>query len=70
MRINYYFCGVKSIVRYMTAALSSVFCISQFIYRYSRRQEWGNSNVPEVFALWNLTTPTVAFLFNVKIHSV
>ena len=65
MRINYYFCGVKSYVRYIAAALSSVFCISKLVNRYSRRQEWESSNAPKVSARMNLTAPTVAFLFNV-----
>ena len=65
MRINLYFCGVKSRVRYMTAALSSVFCISQLISKYSRT-EWVGSNAPKVSALENLTAPIAAF-FIVKL---
>ena len=65
MKINLYFCGVKSYVRYMAAALSSVFCICKPYSKYSRRQEWVNGNVPKVSARMNLTAPTVAFLFNV-----
>lgn len=65
MRKIFYFCNVKSQVRYIAAAISSVFCICKYFNRYSRRQEWGNSNVPKVSALENLTAPSVAFLFNV-----
>lgn len=70
MRKNYYFCNVKSYLRYIAAAFCSDFCISKLYNRYSRRQEWVNGNVPKVSADMNLTTPTVAFLFNVKFISV
>ena len=56
MEYNLYFCGVKSQVRYIAAASRSVFCICNILYNYSRK-EWGNSNVPKVFALENLTAP-------------
>lgn len=59
-----YFCSVKSYVRYEAAAKSSVFCISKLINRYSRK-EW-EAVMPRGFARKNLTTPTAAFLFNVK----
>lgn len=66
MNIILYFCGVKSILRYIAAAFCSDFCICKLYNRYSRRQEWVNGNVPKVSAVLNLTAPTVAFLFNVK----
>ncbi len=63
MRKSFYFCGVKSVVRYIAAAVSSVFCALNLLVKYSRK-EWGNSNIPKVFALQNLTAPTAAFLLS------
>lgn len=63
MKISLYFCGVKSISRYIAAALSSVFCISKLNVKYSRK-EWGNSNVPKVSAILNLTAPIAAFFMS------
>lgn len=34
-----YFCSVKSVVRYIAAAMSSVFCITNLLVKYSRK-EW------------------------------
>ena len=34
-----YFCSVKSQLRYIAAAMSSVFCISNLLVKYSRK-EW------------------------------
>lgn len=63
MRKIIYFCGVKSIVRYIAAAVSSVFCARYLLVKHSRK-EWGNSNVPKVSAQLNLTAPTAAFLLS------
>ncbi len=52
----YYFCGVKSQVRYEAAAKSSVFCAPELVNR-NKREEWASSNVPKVSALENLTAP-------------
>lgn len=60
MRKSLYFCGVKSIERYIAAALRSVFCAKVLLVKYSRK-EWGYSNVPKVFALQNLTAPMRPF---------
>ena len=67
MKMIFYFCNVKSCVRYIAAALRSVFCISNFlVFRYSRIKVCGSSNAHKVFAHVNLTAPCAAFLFNVK----
>lgn len=66
MRMIFYICTVKSQLRYIAAAISSVFCASDHINRYSRIKVWVSSNAPKVFAVENLTTPWTAFLFNVK----
>ena len=50
-----YFCSVKKSVRYIAAAVSSVFCISKYCINIERI-EWGCSNVPEASALTGLTT--------------
>ena len=57
-----YFCNVKSQVRYEAAAMSSVFCITNLLVKYSRK-EWV-AVMPQGFALENLTTPTAAFLLS------
>ena len=62
MKMIFYFCNVKSIVRYIAAALRSVFCAQNLlVIRYSRIKVWGSSNAPKVFAQWNLTAPCAAF---------
>jgi hypothetical protein len=61
--INLYFCSVKSQVRYIAAATSSVFCAICLILVYSRK-ECGSSNAHRVFALENLTAPIAAFLLS------
>lgn len=66
MQKSLYFCGVKSISRYIAAAMSSVFCACHVLVNYIAVEEWGNSNVPKVSAILNLTAPAAAFLFNVK----
>lgn len=63
MKIILYFCNVKNIVRYMTAALGSVFCIGR--NSNTKRIEWGNSNVPKGSAQCTLTTRNTLILFNV-----
>ena len=63
MRKSLYFCGVKSIVRYIAAALRSVFCAKVLSFKYSRK-EWAVSNAPKVSALLNLTAPIAAFLLS------
>ena len=65
MKINLYFCGVKSQVRYIAAAIRSVFCIRQLVSKYSRK-EWVVSNAPKVSALVNLTAPIAAFFMSNK----
>jgi hypothetical protein len=60
-----YFCTVKIYVRYIAAAMSSVFCITNLLVKYSRK-EWVVSNAPKVSALENLTAPIAAF-FIVKL---
>ena len=67
MRMIFYICTVKSCKRYIAAALSSVFCASDHINRYSRIKVCGSSNAHKVFAYVNLTAPCAAFLFNVKL---
>lgn len=66
MKMIFYICTVKFQVRYIAAAISSVFCAIDLLVRYSRIKVWESSNAPKVFALGNLTTPCTAFLFNVK----
>lgn len=67
MKMIFYFCNVKSQLRYIAAALRSVFCAQNLlVIRYSRIKVWGSSNAPEVIAVENLTAPCAAFLFNVK----
>ena len=68
MRMIFYICTVKSYERYMTAALSSVFCAQNLIInRYCRILVWVSGNAPKVSAYKNLTAPRTAFLFNVKL---
>ena len=55
-KYNFYFCNVKSCKRYISAAVSSVFCTPNLLVE-SKRKEWVNSNVPEVSAYMNLTAP-------------
>ena len=67
MKMIFYICTVKTYVRYIAAALRSVFCISKLLVnRYSRIKVWVSGNAPKVFAREYLTTPCAAFLFNVK----
>jgi hypothetical protein len=68
MQKSLYFCGVKTQVRYIAAAVSSVFCACHVLLINTAVEEWGNSNVPNVSALEYVTAPTAAFLFNVKIQ--
>lgn len=65
IKINFYFCNVKSTERYEAAAIKQRFLYPS-IYVNSKRKEWANSNVPEVSAQLNLTAPTALSLFNVK----
>ena len=65
MQKRLYFCGVKTQVRYIAAAMSSVFC-AHVLLIYTAVEECGNSNVHNVSALEYVTAPTAAFLFNVK----
>ena len=62
MKKIFYFCVVKSYVRYISAAISSVFCANVLLVRYSRIKVWGSSNAPKVPARMNLTAPCAAFL--------
>jgi hypothetical protein len=50
-----YFCSVKLKVRYIAAAMSSVFCANEFI-KNIERNEWVSSNAPKALALLSLTT--------------
>lgn len=59
MKKSFYFCGVKSYLRYIAAALCSVFCARNLLVNSSRKV-WGNGNVPKVFADVNLTAPIAA----------
>lgn len=61
MKIIFYFCGVKTQLRYIAAALSSVFCASNLLVN-SKRKEWANGNVPKVSAVEYLTAPTALSL--------
>jgi hypothetical protein len=56
-----YLCGVKSRVRYESAAKSSFFCAHHSLIRYSRIKVCGSSNAHKVFAHVNLTAPCAAF---------
>lgn len=69
MEKSLYFCGVKSHVRYIAAALRSVFCALNLLVKYSRK-EWVSSNAPEVYALENLTAPIAASLLSNLKHQV
>lgn len=55
-KYNFYFCNVKSSVRYEAAAREQRFLYPIFIVN-SNRKEWGSSNAPEVSARMNLTAP-------------
>lgn len=55
MKMIFYFCNVKLTVRYIAAALRSVFCACILLVN-SKRIEWGNGNVPEALAQLSLTT--------------
>ena len=67
MKMIFYICTVKYHERYMTAALRSVYCISNFIvFRYSRIKVWVSGNAPKGFAEWSLTAPCAAFLLTSK----
>lgn len=68
MKMIFYICTVKSYVRYIAAALRSVFCASDYINRYSRIKVWVSSNAPKVFARMNLTTPWTAFLLTSNLY--
>lgn len=50
----FYFCNVKSKVRYEAAAIKQRFLCHRVIRKF-KRIVWGNGNVPEVSALLNLT---------------
>lgn len=63
MQKSLYFCGVESLLRYIAAAVSSVFCAINLLVKYSR-VEWVNGNVPKVFAVVNLTAPRGIFMSN------
>lgn len=60
----FYFCNVKSEVRYEAAAIKQRFLYPIFIVN-SNRKECGSSNAHKVSALLNLTAPTAVSLFNV-----
>lgn len=55
MQKSLYFCGVKTYVRYLAAAMSSVFCASHVLLINTAVREWGNSNVPKGSAVDTLT---------------
>lgn len=57
----FYFCNVKSHKRYMSAAISSVFCAINLLIRYIRILVCGSSNAHKVFACVNLTAPSAVF---------
>ena len=61
----FYFCNVKSSVRYEAAAIKQRFLCPSILVN-SKRKEWGSSNVPKVSALLYLTAPIALSLFNVK----
>jgi hypothetical protein len=63
MRKIFYFCNVKSLLRYIAAASKQRFLCPYLLVKYSRI-EWGNSNVPKVFAVVNLTARNAAFLLS------
>ena len=63
-KINFYFCKVKSEVRYEAAAKMQRFLCPILIVNYNRK-ECGSSNAHKVSALLNLTAPTAVSLFNV-----
>ena len=65
MQKSLYFCGVKTYVRYIAAAMSSVFCACNLFVNIAVR-EWSSSNTSKGSARMTLTAPTAAFLFNVK----
>ena len=47
-----YFCSVKIYVRYIAAAMSSVFCITNLLVKYSRK-EWV-AVMPQRFSTYDL----------------
>lgn len=55
MRINYYFCGVKSSSRYEAAASKQRFLCPKGIVK-NKSIEWVNGNVPKASANLSLTT--------------
>lgn len=61
IKINFYFCNVKSCKRYIAAAVSSVFCAYNLVIRYIRILVCGRSNAHKVFAYVNLTAPSAVF---------
>ena len=61
MKMIFYICTVKSIVRYISAALRSICIRYILVNRYSRIKVCGSSNAHKVFAQWNLTAPWTAF---------
>ena len=67
IKINFYFCNVKLHKRYMSAAISSVFCALNLLFnRYIRILVCGRSNAHEVFACVNLTAPSAVFCLTSK----
>jgi hypothetical protein len=56
----FYFCGVKTFVRYMSAARSSVFCALYLLIRYIRILVCGSSNAHKVCTS-DLTAPSAVF---------
>ena len=66
MKKIFYICTVKTILRYIAAALRSVFCTQTLLVRYSRIKVWVSGNAPKVFAEWSLTAPCTAFLLTSK----
>jgi hypothetical protein len=56
----FYFCNVKSSKRYMSAAISSVFCAYNLVIRYIRILVCGSSNAHKVCTS-DLTAPSAVF---------
>jgi hypothetical protein len=57
----FYFCNVKIYERYMSAAISSVFCAINLLIRYIRILVCGSSNAHKVSARMILTAPSAVF---------
>lgn len=62
----FYFCTVKTLERHEVAAKMQRFLCPEFISKNIGRNEWGNSNIPKVFALKYLTARTAAFFYLFK----